>query len=279
MSKNERPEEAWSDSLSAAWEERRRRTFERHRRVSEWLVNAIAPQPGDTLLELAAGPGETGFLAAERIGPTGKLISTDLAPGMVEAAARGAKAMGLSNVDTRVMNAQHIDLSDGSVDGVLCRFGLMLMPEPQLAMRESRRVLRPAGHLAYAVFGSYEGNPWITMLVDAFAQCGHQIPDDIFEPAGPFFSLASSQRNQNLMTSAGFASVRVEEINEVRMYDGFDEYWDHHTHTTGPIATLAASLSDDEAESIRVALRPKLAPFQGSSGYEVPSNGVVVDGT
>ncbi|MGI8759122.1 MAG: hypothetical protein ACR2K0_07415, partial [Acidimicrobiales bacterium] len=80
----------WSDALSAAWERHRDRLFESQRQVSDWLVNHVETQPGQVILELAAGPGETGFLAAERVGPAGRVISTDLGPAMSEAARRGA---------------------------------------------------------------------------------------------------------------------------------------------------------------------------------------------
>ena len=86
----------WSDDLSAAWERHRDRLFETQRHVSEWLIDQVDPQPGETILELAAGPGETGFLAAERLGAAGRLFSTDLGPGMVDAAQRGARARGLA---------------------------------------------------------------------------------------------------------------------------------------------------------------------------------------
>jgi ubiquinone/menaquinone biosynthesis C-methylase UbiE len=146
------PRRDWSGDVARAWERHRERIFDSWRFVSDWLVEAIAPQPGQSVLELAAGPGETGFLAAERIGPNGKVISTDYVAEMVEAARRGAAARGLSNVDCRVMDAQAIDLPEGSVDSVLCRFGLMLMPDPSAALDGVRRVLRPAGRFAYSVF-------------------------------------------------------------------------------------------------------------------------------
>jgi ubiquinone/menaquinone biosynthesis C-methylase UbiE len=111
---------------------------------------------------------------------------------MVEAAERGAKARGLTNVESRVMDAQRIELPDNSVDGVLCRFGLMLMPEPALVLSGVRRVLRAGGRLAYAVFGPPEQNPWITLLVRAVQERGHQLRGDPFGPGGLFFSLADA---------------------------------------------------------------------------------------
>ncbi len=141
----------WSDSLAAAWERHRKRLFESQRQVSDWLVDHLDPKPGQTILELAAGPGETGFLAAERVEPGGTLISTDIGQGMVDAAQRGATGRGLTNVECRIMDGQDIDLADASIDGALCRFGLMLMLEPERALAGTQRVLRPGGRLAYAV--------------------------------------------------------------------------------------------------------------------------------
>ncbi len=177
------------------------------------------------------------------------------------------------------MDAQRLDLANESVDGVLCRFGLMLMPEPHKAVSESHRVLRPGGHLAYAVFGQYEGNAWITRLADAFAQAGHALSDDIFERDGSFFSLADHEVNRTLLAASGFSDILIEDIAEPRIYDDFDEYWDHHTHATGPIAAVAASLSRDETESVKAVLKPMLEPFRTPSGYQVPALVVVVNAT
>ena len=260
----------WSDSLSAAWERFRDRLFESRRDVSEWLVDRVDPQPGQTILELAVGPGETGFLAAERVGPGGKLISTDLGPSMVEAAQRGAAARGLSNVECRVMDAQHIDLPDASVDGVLSRFGIMLMPEPDLALRGAHRVLRDGGHIAYGVWGAPDRNPWLTVLVGAVLQQGHQPPGDPFGPGGPF-SLGDPDRNRQLLDHAGFVDAEVQEIPGVMRFSSVGDYWDLQSQVSGPIALLISSLPRDDAEAIHASLEPMLAPFASGDGYEVPS--------
>ena len=106
--------------------------WEGSRGVGEWMVEALDPQPGQTILELAAGTGETGFLAAARVGDDGKLISTDFAPKMVDAARAETERLGLTNVELRQLDAEDMDLPDDSVDGVLCRWGYMLMADPEL---------------------------------------------------------------------------------------------------------------------------------------------------
>ena len=265
----------WSDQLSAAWERHRDRLFEGQREVSDWLVDQVDPQPGQTILELAAGPGETGFLAAARVGPEGKLISTDLGQGMVDAAKRGAQTRGLDNVECRVMDAQAIDLPDASVDGVLCRFGIMLMPEPDRAIAGARRVLRSGGRLAYAVWGAADRNPWITMLAMAVVENGHQPPGDPFGPAG-VFSFADPEVNRSRLDAAGFSDVRVEELPGVMRFDDFDDYWDVQSEVAGPLALLISSLPPDDVNAIRTTLEPMVAPFETGGRYEIPSLAVGV---
>ena len=131
------------DAVAGGWEQHRTRIFDGFRHVSDWLVARTDPQSGDTVLDLAAGPGETGFLAAERVGEGGRVLSTDLAPRMVEAARRGAAARQLDNVECRVLDAQAMELPDDSVDAAICRLGFMLMPDPGRALREVRRASVP----------------------------------------------------------------------------------------------------------------------------------------
>jgi ubiquinone/menaquinone biosynthesis C-methylase UbiE len=260
----------WSDDLSAAWERHRDRLFETQRHVSEWLVDQVDPQPGQTILELAAGPGETGFLAAERLGPEGRLISTDLGAGMVGAAQRGADARGLGNVECRIMDAQEIDLADDSVDGVLCRFGVMLMPEPDRALAGARRVLRPQRRLAYAVWGPPERNPWMTLLVGAVLQNGHRPPGNPFGAGGPF-SLAEPAENRARLERAGFDEVEVEELPGSMSFTDVDDYWTLQTDVSGPIALLIAALPEADVAAIRATLEPTLEAFRSPNGFEVPS--------
>ncbi len=94
------------------------------------------------MLELAAGVGETGFDAAEVIGEQGRLICTDFSPAMLAAARRRGAARGLRNVEYRVIDAEKIELEADAVDGVLCRFGYMLMVDPAGGTR--RDTPRPA---------------------------------------------------------------------------------------------------------------------------------------
>jgi len=258
----------WS-TVAPAWEASRQRLFENVRSVSEWLVDHVRPEADQTILELTAGPGETGFLAASRLGPSGRLISSDFVPTMVEAARRGAAERGLGNVECRVIDATDIDLPDDSVDGVLSRFGLMLIPAQEQAVREIRRVLRPGGRCAYATWGPPESNPWIFQLVSALLQNGWTPPGDPTAPGG-LFSLATGDRNRELAAGAGFADVSVEELEGVMRFESPDDYWTLSTSVAGPVADFVGSLGDGQVDTIRATLDPSLAPFQRDGGLELP---------
>jgi ubiquinone/menaquinone biosynthesis C-methylase UbiE len=259
-----------AEFVAPAWERHRELLFEGQRLVSEWLVDRVDPRPGQTILELAAGPGETGFLAAERVGADGRLISTDLSAGMIDAARRGAEARGLGNVELRVMDAQQNELPDESVDGVLSRFGVMLMPDPGAAAREARRVLRDGGRLAYAVWGPPDRNPWLALFAGAMLQTGHAPPGDPFGPGG-VFSLAEPKANRALLQGAGFSDVRIEEIPGAMRYDDFDHYWRVQSSVSGPFAILVQSLPAGDVDAIKGVLEPSVEPFSTEDGLRIPS--------
>lgn len=260
--------------MAPAWEKNRERLFSDVRAVSEWLVEQLDPQPGQTVLEVAAGPGETGFLAAARLGPTGRLISSDFAPEMVAAARRGANERGLDNVECRELDAERLDLPDASVDGVLSRFGMMLLPGQRRAVAEIRRVLRPGGRFAYATWGPPDRNPWLFQLVVALLQNGVVPPGDPFAPGGPF-SLATPESNRALADAGGFADVAVEEITGVMRFDSLDEHWAHVTELAGPVVELVASLERAQIDAIRATLGPSLAPYEHGGALEIPWSAMV----
>jgi len=261
-------------AVAPAWDKYRDRLFEDVRSVSEWLIEQVHPQPGQTVLELTAGPGETGFLAAARLGSTGRLICSDFAPAMVAAARRGAGERGLDNVECRIIDAQQIDLPDGSVDGVLSRFGLMFVPEQERAIAEIRRVLRQGGRCAYATWGPPERNPWIFQVVLALLQNGVAPPGDAFAPGG-IFSLSTPERNHALATAGDFPDVTVEELTGVMHFDSLDDHWTRLTAVAGPVAELVGSLDAGQIQAVRATLDPSLAPYERDGALELPWTAIV----
>ena len=172
--------------------------------MREWLIRALGPEPGETVLELGAGTGETGFAAAAILGDNGRLISTDFSPDMVEVARRRGTELALGNVDYRVIDAEHIELDSRSVDGALCQSAYMLVADPAAALAETRRVLRPGGRLALSVWGAPERNPWASIGGMILIERGHMPPP---EPGAPgVFSMATEEHTRALLDGAGFRS-------------------------------------------------------------------------
>ena len=264
------------ESVADAWEANRQRVFDSFRTASEWLVEAIDPHAGQVVLDVAAGPGETGFLVAEAVGPTGRVISSDLSPTMVAAARRGAKARGLANVECRVMDAQELDLGDDAVDAAISRLGLMLVPDPAAAFRELRRVVRSGGTVAYAVIGAPDQNDWMALMMGALMKNGHQpVTGNPFATGGPF-GLSSPDVNVELLRGAGFGDIHVEQISGAMTVTDADDYWDTQTSLAGPVKATVEHLTDDERATVRATIADMLAPFETKEGFALPSQLVAV---
>lgn len=259
--------ELWQE-MAGRWERGRKVLWETTRPVAEWLVERVSPQPGQTILDLAAGAGETGFLAAARLGDQGRLISSDFAPQMVEAAKRVAGELAVTNAEFRVLDAERLKLEDASVNGVICRFGYMLMADPGQALRETSRVLRDGGRLAFSVFGEPERNPWMTVARGAMAERGHLPPPNPDEPG--LFSLKDPQLIRGLLTQAGFAWCEIEEMPIAFRFGDADELWSYVSNLQGPIAIAIAKLDPEDKHAVRAAIEEGYATFEANGRYQLP---------
>jgi ubiquinone/menaquinone biosynthesis C-methylase UbiE len=269
----EQSRDVWNE-MAAGWDRNRDFMWKTTRHVAEWLVENSGASEGDTVLDLAGGPGSNGFLAAERVGPSGKVIETDFAPDMVEVARRRAAELKLENVETRVLDAEKMDLDDDSVDSIICRWGFMLMQDPLAALRECRRVLKDGGKLALSVWGGPEKNPWVTVTGMTVMQLGHQPGGDPFGPGG-MFSMAEHDTIRSLLNDAGFTTISVEDMPVDWTYSSFDEAWDFMTQVAGAIARVVKDLPDAEVEKLRSALESNIEPFRTDEGLTLP--GVTVN--
>lgn len=263
------------DRMAPGWTKHRDYLWSITRQVGEWLVDHLDPQPGQTILDIAAGPGDTGFVAARLVGDDGKLISTDFAEKMVDAARARAQALDISNAEFKIMDAEHMDLPDDHVDGVICRWGFMLMLDPASAMRETRRVLRPGGKLAFSVWGGPADNPWVTLMGMVLTQRGMPPQGDPFGPGG-MFSLSEHARIEKMLTDAGYDKVEIEDMAVSWDFQDFDEFWAFLTELAGAIAALIAELDDDEVASLRTDIKAAAESFRSGDGYSFPGKTINV---
>ena len=169
-----------------------------------------------------------------------------------------------------MINAEHIELDDDSVDGVLCRFGYMLMPDPAAAFAETRRVLRPGGRVALAVWGAMEHNPWIAIAGISVGQRGH-IPPPPPPPAPGPFSMASAERVEGLLRETGLTDVRIEDVHGTFKVAAADAYLGLIGDTAGPIGLALQALGDHERADVRGDVEDSLRRFAvDRGGYELP---------
>jgi SAM-dependent methyltransferase len=232
--------------------------------VSAWMLDAVALEPGRRVLELAAGLGETGMLAAELVAPTGGVIVSDQADAMLDGARARALELGLSNIEFQVLVAEWVDLPLASVDAVLCRWGYMLLADPSAAFAETRRVLRPGGRVALAVWDSVQHNPWALLPNLELIERGLAPPPSPGTP-GPF-ALADPERVRELLADSGFAEIDVQALAVEQRHPSFGDFWE----TTLDISRIFhdAVLGRPEAEiaEIRSGLAARLEPFTEPDG-------------
>jgi len=257
-------------SAAAGWEREREGVQAALAPVTDWMLARLAAQPGQTILELGAGTGETGLLAARLVDPGGRVILTDRSTAMLEAAERRARELGLSNVELRALDMEAIDLPEAAVDGVLCRLALMLVPDTAAALAGIRRVLRPGGRLIATVWDAVERNPWAPALWEVVERMTDLPPA---RPGGPgMFSLGDAGRIEALLADAGFREIAVEPIAIEWRYDDFESYWRTQSSLNGSLSQLLPTLAQEERDLLADAVRKAVERFRSPEGYRAPGS-------
>lgn len=270
MSRPLEPEELRAEMLerweraAEGWGRRAERVRDWGMPVSAWLVEHLDLQPGEQVLELAAGPGDTGFMAAEMIEPGGRLISSDGAEAMLEVARERASELGIENVEFRRLEVEWIDMATASVDAVLCRWGVMLSVDPAAALHEARRVLRPGGRFALAVWDLPEHNPWATIPTTAMVRLGHaQRPD----PNAPgMFALAALGRLAEMLRGAGFVEVEIDSVVIERCYPDLEAYVAETLDLSVAFREALDALGEAERRAVRAEIAALAEPYTAPGG-------------
>jgi SAM-dependent methyltransferase len=265
------------EAMAPGWTERHGWFQTTTRPVTERMLEVLQVRPGETILELGAGTGVVGFTALAALGGETRLIVSDFAPAMVEAARNKGSELGFEHVEYRVLDAEALELPDESVDGVLCRWGYMLLAEPGRALAETRRVLRDGGCVSCAVFAGPEKNPWAALPMSVLVESGHVPPPEPEQPG--ILALADATRLRQLFTDAGLTDPEIDEVPFAFSFTGEDDYWRFLTDMAGAIAMALGRLDDNSRSEVRANLATRLEPYRAPDGLELPAVSLVAAAT
>lgn len=266
------------EAAATGWSRRAEQMRSFAQPVADALLDALDLAPGGRVLDLAAGLGDVGLLAAERVGSSGSVVIADQADAMLRHAEQRAADLGVGNVEFKRIDAEWIDLPLGSLDAIACRFGVMLMADPDVALRECRRVLAPGGRIALAVWDTPARNPWASAPAMVLSERGlMQTPPPqpgVFRPG--MFALADSEALADRLGDAGFTGVAVGSVALVRAHDDFEGFWETSLDMSPGFHDAVMSCPESEIEQIKEAVAASLAPFTAADGsMEIPASSLV----
>lgn len=233
--------------------------------ATQRMLEAAGLKPGDHVLDIAAGTGDQSIVAARIVGPGGSILATDISAEMLNIAARVVQQEGLTNVTTRVMNAERLDLSDNAFDAVICRLALMLIPHVQQALREIQRVLKPGGKLAALVWSVPENNPLFALPLAILAKHAREASSHRPDP----FSLSDPTVFERELREAGFDEVATHALPFQSHYASLDAFL--QSTASRLTAGVIEQLSQQEQQQIFGEMREALSQFEGPHGFVAPA--------
>lgn len=234
------------------------------------LMALASPRPREQVLDVACGTGLVALAAAERVGPQGHVLGTDISDHMVDAARQRAAQRGVHQLGFARMDAEQLALPDGGFDLALCALGLMYVPDPALALRELRRVLRPGGRVGLAVWGERARCGWSALfpIVD----------DEVRSEVCPlFFRLGQQDALVGLCAEAGFERIAQQRIASTLCYADGEEACGA-AFVGGPVALAWSRFGEATRARVQARYLAAIEPWRQGGGYRIPGEFVIVAG-
>jgi len=255
----------WNDKLIA-----------QSRAATELVVQNAQLAPGMHVLDLASGTGEPSLSIAQAVGPQGRVVATDLVPGMLDNARQNARALGLTNMEFRQADAEQLPFSDQEFDRVTCRFGIMFFPQIDKALGNIRRVLKPGGRVSFIVWGSFADNPLFAATLGPFMK---HVPMPPPPPDAPtIFRFADENKLASTLKSAGLHSVETRKHQVPWPWPGPpEEAWEALRDLAAPFRKMIDALPPEKRPEVMEEVMNNIRSFQ--EGDRVNLRATLVTGT
>lgn len=246
-------------------------------KIRAWLGSATDAMLGmagvataSRVLDVAAGTGDQTLAIAERVGPQGHVLATDLSPAVVALAEANAARAGFANVHARVADGEDLQVPAASFDAAVCRLGLMFFPDPLQGLREMHRALRPGGGACAMVFSTPERNPCVTILMSTALKHAGLPPRDPYA-AGGLLSLGRPGRIDELFKSAGFRDVATTAIDAPFRLPSVRDYLAFIRSSASPIQQILGRLDEAAAAAAWGEMEERLSVFATPLGWVGPN--------
>ena len=246
--------------------------------ATEMMLDLAVVQAGSRVLDVAAGTGESTLMAARRVGPVGYVLAADVSVSMLNVAAEAARKEDLTNVETRVMNAETLALDADSFNAVICRIALMLFPNPAKALTEMRRVVKPEGKVAVIVYSTLEKNPYHRIFYEIVRRLGNIPPPAPGEPW--MYALGNPGALEDVFRQVGFLNVSVRSASIPRRFQSAAAaVANMKKATTGDLGELMKQLKESDREQAWAEIEEQFRRFEGPNGFEAPGEVLIGVGT
>jgi SAM-dependent methyltransferase len=266
----------WQDS-AAAWHRWTPTLDAWLRPVTEAMFDLAKLKAGDRVVDLGAGAGEPSLSAAERVGPSGHVVATDISSNILEFAAQIARERGLANFETRVMDGEKPDLPHDTFDVVLSRLGLIYFPDRDGALRSARRMLKTGGSVVLASFSTPEENRFFSIPISIIRRRARLAPPAPGLP-GPF-SLGAPGVMEETLRRAGFSDPVARVVRTPLRLASAAECVRFECESFGALQQMLAPLPAAEQDAAWEEIEQELRVFQGDDGFEAGTELVVGAGT
>lgn len=245
--------------------------------ATELMLDAAGVGTGSRVLDVAAGAGGQSLAAARRVGPTGRVLATDLSPAILDHAAAAAAAEGLAHVETRELDGEQLDVEPAAFDAVVSRLGLIYFPDRARALAGQYRALRPGGRVAAVVYSTADRNGFFSVPVSIIRRRAELPPPAPGQP-GPF-SLGGPGALEDALRGAGFRDVGAQTVAAPLRMPGAAECLRFERESFGALHQMLAGLGTAEQEQAWEEIERELTGFETAEGFVGPCELVVGWGT